>query len=255
MGTALQLARHASRRDLVAALDVVDAALQVGTEAQFGALMHRVRDVLPVERIDVGVAGLDAEGRIVRNRRLFSVDYPTPWVAAYRARGYHRVDPVARTLFASPEPLIWSQLRSRSPTPMEREFYATAADFGLRDGFAFGSRFDNTSCGSFFSCGGADLARSERHRRMLGYLAPFLHVALARLRMGQQHGKPQLTPREIEVLGYAKYGKTNWEISMALGLSSRVVKFHMENAMRKLNVANRTQAVAVALSQGLVQWS
>jgi DNA-binding CsgD family transcriptional regulator len=253
--TASQLARHASRRDLVAALDVVETALQVGTDAQFGDLMRRVRDVLPVERMDVGIADLDASGAIVRNRRVFSCDYPVAWISAYRARGYHRVDPVARTLFAAREPLIWSQLRSRSPTPTEQEFYASAADFGLRDGFAFGSRFDNAACGSFFSCAGADLARSERHRRLLGYLAPFLHVALARLRMGQQHGKPQLTPREIEVLGYAKYGKSNWEISVALGLSARVVKFHIENAMRKLNVTNRTQAVAVALSQGLVQWS
>ena len=255
MSTATQLARHASKRDLVAALDVIDAALQVGTEAQFSNTMRLVFDVLPIQRADICVAEIGTDNAIVRANRRVSINYPQQWVGVYRRRGYQRVDPVARKLFTEQKPIIWSQLRAQHQTPLEKEFYGTAADFGLTDGFAFGARFDNSSAGSFFSCVGEDLARNKRHHVLLDFLVPHLHVALSRMHLGHQREKPKLTPRELEVLTWAKYGKTNWEISSVLGVSARAVKFHLENAMRKLDVVNRTQATAVALSLGLIKWS
>lgn len=61
-----------------------------------------------------------------------------------------------------------------------------------------------------------------------------------------------LTPREREVLVWAMQGKTNWETSVILSLSEATVKFHVRNAMSKLNATSRAQAVAVALRQGLI---
>jgi DNA-binding CsgD family transcriptional regulator len=255
MSSASKLAKHISKRDLVSVLDVIDASLQVGSEAQFRGVMGLFFDVLPIEKADICIAEIGSDKGIVRNNRRIAINYPTEWVNIYRARSYYRVDPVARNLFTKPRPLIWSQLRRRIKTPIEKEFYGTAAEFGLKDGFAFGARFDNSTAGSFFSCVGEDLGRSQRHRLILNYLVPHLHVALSRMHMGHQHDKANLTARELEVLAWAKYGKTNWEISALLMLSKRVVKFHIENAMRKLNVSNRTQAIAVALSQGLIKWS
>ncbi len=39
---------------------------------------------------------------------------------------------------------------------------------------------------------------------------------------------------------------------MILGVSESTVVFHMRNCMIKLNAVNRTQAVAIAISEGLV---
>jgi DNA-binding CsgD family transcriptional regulator len=61
-----------------------------------------------------------------------------------------------------------------------------------------------------------------------------------------------LSPRECEALGWAMHGKTNWEISVILGVSERTVKFHLRNAMAKLHARTRAQAVAVALRHGLI---
>lgn len=255
MGSASQLARHVSKRDLVGALDIIDAALQVGTEAQFGGLMRLVFTTLPIEKADVCIAEIGSDNAIIRNNRRFSFNYPAQWVGVYRRRSYQRIDPVARRLFVEQKPMIWSQLRGASQSLAEKDFYGAAADFGLKDGFAFGARFDSSGAGSFFSCVGEDLASSPRHQMLLNYLVPHLHVALSRVHMSHQRDKPRLTPRETEVLTWAKYGKTNWEISVLLAVSARAVKFHLESAMRKLNVVNRTQAVAVALSLGLIKWS
>ncbi|WP_376775054.1 helix-turn-helix domain-containing protein [Mesorhizobium caraganae] len=39
-------------------------------------------------------------------------------------------------------------------------------------------------------------------------------------------------------------GKTDWEISVILGIAQATVRFHVDNARRKLSAVNRTQAVA-----------
>jgi DNA-binding NarL/FixJ family response regulator len=61
-----------------------------------------------------------------------------------------------------------------------------------------------------------------------------------------------LTDREREVLTWVGRGKTSSEIATILGLSERTVNFHCEQAMKRLNVINRAQAVAKAVSEQLL---
>ena len=63
----------------------------------------------------------------------------------------------------------------------------------------------------------------------------------------------QLTGREREVLTWAARGKTSADIAIILGLSERTVNFHCDQAMKRLDVINRTQAVATAITQGLIE--
>ncbi len=61
-----------------------------------------------------------------------------------------------------------------------------------------------------------------------------------------------LTPREREVLGLLVEGKTNREIARTLYVSHSTVKFHVSSILSKLGVAGRTEAVALALQNKLV---
>ena len=61
-----------------------------------------------------------------------------------------------------------------------------------------------------------------------------------------------LSTREIEVLSLIAQGKTNKEISSALVISPGTVKAHTSNIYRKLDVANRTEAVARAREHSLL---
>ncbi len=61
-----------------------------------------------------------------------------------------------------------------------------------------------------------------------------------------------LTGRECEVLTWVGRGKTSSEIATILGLSERTVNFHCERAIKRLGVANRAQAVAKAVAEGLI---
>ena len=61
-----------------------------------------------------------------------------------------------------------------------------------------------------------------------------------------------LTDREREVLIWVGRGKTSSEIAIILGLSERTVNFHCDQAMKRLDVSNRAQAVAKAVSEQLL---
>jgi DNA-binding response OmpR family regulator len=59
--------------------------------------------------------------------------------------------------------------------------------------------------------------------------------------------KLPLTKRESEVLFWASYGKTNWEISQILSMSPRTANKHLEQIYKKLGVDNRTSAAAISI--------
>jgi two-component system nitrate/nitrite response regulator NarP len=73
---------------------------------------------------------------------------------------------------------------------------------------------------------------------------PFLDV-----RKVHQSPLSRLTRRELEVLSALAAGRTNKEIAADLTVSSNTVKFHVKNLFQKLNVHNRSQAIALYLKE------
>ena len=62
----------------------------------------------------------------------------------------------------------------------------------------------------------------------------------------------QLSSREVDVLKLASKGYSNKEIADQLSISAGTAKLHMHNICQKLNVQNRHQAGAKALSLGII---
>jgi DNA-binding NarL/FixJ family response regulator len=65
-------------------------------------------------------------------------------------------------------------------------------------------------------------------------------------------GWPYLTPREAEILRFVAEGRTNKQIASALWVTLHTVKFHLSNIYRKLNVANRAEAMRWAEQHGVL---
>lgn len=65
-------------------------------------------------------------------------------------------------------------------------------------------------------------------------------------------GESPLTPREIEVLGLLAEGLANKEIAARLSFSTHTAKFHVESVLRKLEAANRAEAVREGIRRGLI---
>ena len=69
----------------------------------------------------------------------------------------------------------------------------------------------------------------------------------------EESAMPSLTPRQLEILHSLTRGLTNDDIAREFGLSKAGVKFHLLTIFRKLNVANRTEAVGLASRKHLFQ--
>ena len=64
-----------------------------------------------------------------------------------------------------------------------------------------------------------------------------------------------LTPRETEILNYIAKGYLNKQIAAELDISEQTIKNHVTSILRKLNANARTEAVVVAIKQGLISIS
>ncbi|MEI7535496.1 MAG: response regulator transcription factor, partial [Verrucomicrobiae bacterium] len=63
----------------------------------------------------------------------------------------------------------------------------------------------------------------------------------------------ELTARELEVLQQISKGLANKEIGDVLKITEHTVKDHLKHILGKLHVADRTEAVTVALQRGIIQ--
>jgi len=70
--------------------------------------------------------------------------------------------------------------------------------------------------------------------------------------LGRHAFDDPLSARELDVLRELTERGSNREIAAALGLSEDTVKTHMKNILSKLNAADRTQAVIVAIRRGII---
>ena len=64
-----------------------------------------------------------------------------------------------------------------------------------------------------------------------------------------------LTAREREVLNYIAEGYLNKQIAIELGIGEQTIKNHITSILRKLNANARTEAVVIAIRQGLISIS
>jgi two-component system NarL family response regulator len=72
-------------------------------------------------------------------------------------------------------------------------------------------------------------------------------------RLAERLSRSQLSARELDVLRHLVSGRRNREIASALDITEGTVKLHVSSILGKLGVADRTEAVTVALKRGIVQ--
>lgn len=82
------------------------------------------------------------------------------------------------------------------------------------------------------------------------------HVMAAGLRIETEAPRaappPHLSPREREVLAQLADGASNKAIARTLGITERTAKFHVAAVLTRLHARNRSEAVSIALREGLI---
>jgi transcriptional regulator EpsA len=107
----------------------------------------------------------------------------------------------------------------------------------------------------------------EPHRQIFELLLPHIHATYLRVQLTERElgraapapksaaaveSRSPITVREREVLLWVRDGMSNPEIGAQLEISALTVKNHVQKILRKLGAANRTEAVARAISESLI---
>lgn len=79
-----------------------------------------------------------------------------------------------------------------------------------------------------------------------------IQILLQQPPAGSAQSEYHLTERELQVLKLMVAGQTNHEIAISLTISLSTIKFHVSSILSKLKVSSRTEAVALAVTQHLV---
>jgi DNA-binding NarL/FixJ family response regulator len=70
--------------------------------------------------------------------------------------------------------------------------------------------------------------------------------------LGSTRQNEHLTDREVDVIKYVAKGLSNKQIASAMFISESTIKFHLQNASKKLNAHRRAEIVHRAAAAGLI---
>lgn len=188
-------------------------------------------------------------------------NYPEAWTRHYLAQGYLDDDPLVTELLRNPLPFLWSDvLHPADLSCHQRQVLGEARAAGIANGITLPihGRDGEIAGVSLVSAEPEAAALMHRHQNVLYLMALHYHtearrVLLKRSLAGSSSRRQTiLSPREREVLEWTAKGKYTSEISTILAISNKSVEFHIEGAKRKLQVFNRTHAVAKAITLDLL---
>lgn len=203
-----------------------------------------------------GIQHFIATGRAVNGQPFEDLVIASCWPAElfvlYIENDYARFDPLIRHSMQSHMPFEWhADSYGSDGDPRAVEIMRRAAAFGLKHGYLVPIHGPNGHEGCVSMAADA-LELSARARSALHLMALYAFDRMHALR-GRLPDKKLLTAREREVLSWVAAGKSAAQISQALKISKRTVDEHSQTAARKLGAANRTQAVAIAMRNRIIE--
>lgn len=242
-----------SKRELQDFLAITYYASEAESDDAILRVLHLLRPLLPGQSLIAGLVHVDQSDCTPQFTKILNVSYHPDWIDRYLKNGYADVDPVLLTHVKTFRATFWSNSFKTARSEKEKEFVEEARGFGLATGITAGAFDSHRRVGSFFSFAGGVTADNARYLAVLDLISHYLHHALLKTVSAIAGSKAGLSDREMTVLTWIKNGKTNWEISRILGVSERTVRFHVESIFNKLDATSRTQAVALAIEQGLLR--
>lgn len=183
--------------------------------------------------------------------------YPSSWAQQYVEQRYEIIDPVVGLARSSQRLFQWDRRTLRLPSASQQRFFAEAAKFGIHSGATVPIRGGFGRFAAFTLAGNMDAVVEVRPTEVMDTLqlaALYYHSHVyAKLQLGLTRlADAPLTQRERQCLSWAARGKKMPETATILGITTRTVVFHLENARSKLGASTVTQAVAEAAHRGLI---
>lgn len=239
-------------------MDIADETRKSRNEQQFQSCFQKMSALL---RFDAAVS-IYVDKEAVDNHEFPDYSYcrlsfSEEFLFHYIKNRYYDNSPVFQSTYRTWDLQCWKTAWSEGNYGNGMDSMRLAQSYGYMDGWSLALHHKNCQTFSFFAYAGKKVDHDIRTRLILRYVTPHFaetqkalsHVDLAKHR---EANKFVLTKRETEILKWFEGGKTTWEISVILGVSQSVIKWHSNNILRKLSAINRTHAVAIALRKGIL---
>ena len=234
--------------------EFVDCLHVVHTEDDFRRVAERAAHSL-------GFRWFAYFGQRANDPHLIS-SYPKSWTSHYFREGYQNIDPVLQEPRNTSRVFLWDGLEARgAKSAKERRLFGDALSFKIRTGVTIRIPSSQNRFAAF------TLAVDERSlgldrfietsQDMLEMVGRTFHAHVSAAKIGHlipvEQQESVLTQRERQCLGWISDGKTMRDVAQLLGIKSRGVKFHLDNARQNLAASTLPHAVALAFRQGLLR--
>lgn len=190
---------------------------------------------------------------------VMSSSFPDKWRNQYDTNGYIAIDPTVKHCWTESSPILWHEISySEGKTgELERKVMQEAFTYGLRSGISVPVHGAGAE-GCMLSLASREERANYEHHDIAGLqiIVHAMHEVTKMIITREDNATvpvvQSLTQREIECLSWTAKGKTSWDISRILEVSENTVTFHLRNAIKKLEVTNRSQAVAKAIAHSKI---
>lgn len=188
-------------------------------------------------------------------------NYPEDWMKYYLEQGFDAIDPVIAYCRESVGTFTWDEMSKTLELTKKQKKCLT---MGEKE-----AQLYNGTCTPIWgprSFSGIGLATSEINDAcdarpetldLIHALSNHFYLVFQRLHQNVGHKDERtrnlfLSPKEKEILTWAAKGKSNSVISDIMMTSEANVKYHLQNAFRKLDAHDRVVACTKAISFGLI---
>ena len=248
-----------SKSDLNSILDIIHAALACQDKKKFEKLIRSTQNLIPFSH----ARSLLGDCNEYKTKKMGAFEmitaFPREWEIRYNEKDYYLYDNIALTAFTKKGLIYWADYTELKDADAARnkkskDIMSEAASVGLKNGWLYSMQGQRSSEFVVLSLAGEKCQGCDRSRKILEYVTPHLCLAIKRIIRGQKKAPARLTPREREILSWTAAGKTAWETSEILNISRRTVEFHMGNILNKLDAVNSQQAIAIAITSGMIRY-
>lgn len=184
------------------------------------------------------------------------------WVRRYDQQAYIDIDTRITRALDSPLPLIWDYETERGRSAKSDAFLGDSLARGVGSGVVCGMHGANNTRVIFALSSAAARIEDERRSEIVERLGDIILLGACFHEIFKksvvERGLPPLSQgaplsqRETQCLELAARGLTTQDIALRLGLSERTIQFHFDGIRSKLSAANRQEAVAKAVAEGLI---
>ncbi len=198
------------------------------------------------------------EPATLHERKRFVLSSDQDWLAHYYQQNFAAEDPVLLAARRAHGDFAWSSDADEPALMSPRSAVLRAADdFGYKNGLTMSHHLGRLGLAVLSAT--VDVRESPK-RLLRDEECRDLRVLLERSTQGVlqdwQHDRdalPSLTGREHQILRLSALGMSSEQIATQLNVAEVTVRFHLKASRKKLQAANKTEAVAKAIALGLIQ--